>query len=389
MWREFNWAGFYVNDVGNPPPVTARIAARVGGYVGVKLSRRWLLAAWLACWAGAQIAIPTRAAAQTTRAAAGPATDTPLWRATHGPLVAIARAGARLVAVGDRGVVLLSDDQGGSWTEVASGSAVLLTALAFISPQEGWAVGQDSTILHTRDAGAHWTIQLSKPKADQALFSVAYLGPGTGGAHLIATGAYALALETQDGGRHWDSVKLPAMDDDYHLNCALGLEGGAGLVITGEAGHAFIRRDGVWAAMKLPYDGSQFGCLAGRGGAIYSFGLRGSLFVAHPGPPNPASPPPASLPPAPLALQWTRIPTGEQRSLFGGTALADGTFVLVGGNGLVLHVDPASGTSRIVPAPTSDTLSGVAPAADGAWVLVGNDGVHLLDPRAAAPEVTQ
>jgi streptogramin lyase len=63
--------------------------------------------------------------------------------------------------------------------------------------------------------------------------------------------------------------------------------------------------------------------------------------------------------------------------------------VLVGGNGLVLHVDPASGTSRIVPAPTSDTLSGVAPAADGAWVLVGNDGVHLLDPRAAAPEVTQ
>jgi photosystem II stability/assembly factor-like uncharacterized protein len=217
--------------------------------------------------------------------------------------VAIARAGARLVAVGDRGVVLLSDDQGGSWTEVASGSAVLLTALAFISPQEGWAVGQDSTILHTRDAGAHWTIQLSKPKADQALFSVAYLGPGTGGAHLIATGAYALALETQDGGRHWDSVKLPAMDDDYHLNCALGLEGGAGLVITGEAGHAFIRRDGVWAAMKLPYDGSQFGCLAGRGGAIYSFGLRGSLFVAHPGPPNPASPPPASLPPAP------RVPT--------------------------------------------------------------------------------
>ena len=48
-------------------------------------------------------------------AAAAPDTDQPLWRATHGLLIGIARAGNRLVAVGDRGHVLLSDNNGTSW----------------------------------------------------------------------------------------------------------------------------------------------------------------------------------------------------------------------------------------------------------------------------------
>jgi photosystem II stability/assembly factor-like uncharacterized protein len=300
------------------------------------------------------------------------ATDTPVWRATHGVLLSVTRAGNRLVATGDRGIVLLSDDQGANWTQAATQTGALLTAALFTSPTEGWAVGQDSTILHTADAGAHWTTQLSASGADQALFSVASLPPDQPGeTHLIATGAYALALETQNG-KDWSPVKLPKMDEDYHLNCVLAH--GADVVVIGEAGHAFMRHDGAWTAMPLPYDGSQFGCLASRDGAFYSFGLRGSLFVSTTAAPG-----------------WKRIDTGEQRPIFGGTVLRNGSFVLVGGNGLLMLFDPATAKIRKLPPPTGATLSGVVEAANGTWVLVGDDGIHVVDPKAdaAGGEVVQ
>jgi photosystem II stability/assembly factor-like uncharacterized protein len=302
--------------------------------------------------------------------AAAPPTDTPIWRATHGLLLSVARAGHHLVAVGDRGIVLLSDDRGATWTEAASGTAALLTDIVFPSPAEGWAVGQDSTILHTNDGGQHWAVQNTQAAGDQSLFSVAALGPH----HLMATGAYALVLETQDG-RAWSPVKLPNMDEDYHLNCVQPR--GPDVVIMGEAGHGFVRHDGAWTAMPVPYDGSQFGCLTAThgsmAGAIYSFGLRGSLFVATAAAPG-----------------WKRIETGVPNSIFGGTVLGDGRFVLVGSSGLVLLFDPEHATCRVLPPPTQAALSGIVEADGGKWVAVGEDGVHLIDPPpAASGEMTQ
>src|SRR3977135_3294331 len=69
--------------------------------------------------------------------------------AASSPLFAIARAGTRLVAVGQRGHVLLSDDDGTSWRQAAVPVSVDLTAVHFASPQRGWAVGHDGAILHS------------------------------------------------------------------------------------------------------------------------------------------------------------------------------------------------------------------------------------------------
>ena len=296
-------------------------------------------------------------------------TDQPIWRATHGVLLAVARAGDRLVAAGDRGNILISDDQGTSWKPVVSGTDELLTSILFISPTEGWVVGQDSTILHTADAGAHWTTQTTASGGDQALFSVASLGPN----HLVASGAYALLLETQNAGAAWTPVKVPNLDEDYHLNCVLAR--GQDLVAIGEAGHAFVRHDTAWTPMPVPYDGSQFGCLATPNGNIYSFGLRGSMFVS-----------------TPAAPAWKRIDTGEQRPIFGGTVLANGFFALAGGNGLLMLFDPETNKFRTLPPPTGTSLSAVAETQSGKWVVVGDDGVHLVDPTATPAsdrEVTQ
>ena len=75
--------------------------------------------------------------------------------ATRAPLFGIVRIGPRVVAVGDYGVVLLSDDYGATWRQarsVATGNG--LTAVAFADAARGWAVGHGGTVLHTADGGA-------------------------------------------------------------------------------------------------------------------------------------------------------------------------------------------------------------------------------------------
>jgi photosystem II stability/assembly factor-like uncharacterized protein len=292
-------------------------------------------------------------------AAAAPDTDQPLWRATHGLLIGIARAGNRLVAVGDRGHVLLSDNNGTSWRLAKSPADELLTDVIFPMPAEGWAVGQDETILHSVDAGQSWTQVHFVPNADQNLFSIVSIAPG----HLLASGAYNLMLETEDG-KTWKDEKLADLDDDYHLNCAAAR--GDDVLITGESGHAFLRHAGAWAKIPVPYDGSQFGCLVGADGSLYSFGLRGSLFRQAPG-----------------AAAWSRIDTGGPRPIFGGVILPDGKLALVGGNGLALLFDPGSGKITTLHTGTDAALSGIVQAQDGKLVIVGDDGVHIVDPGSA------
>jgi photosystem II stability/assembly factor-like uncharacterized protein len=292
---------------------------------------------------------------------AAPDTDTAIWRAQHGLLLGVARAGTRVVAVGTAGHVLLSDDEGVTWRLVPSPTDELLTSVVFPTPKEGWAVGQDETVLHSTDAGETWSRQYLKPAADQVLFTVISLGPG----HLFSSGSYNLILETQDGGTTWKESKIDNLDDDYHLNCAVNR--GDDVMVTGEAGHAFLRSAGAWTPMKLPYNGSQFACAVGNDGSFYSFGLRGTAFRALPG-----------------AKDWTKIETGTQRSFFGAAPMSNGRIALVGGNGLTEILDTATGKMTALPEPTAQTLSGVIESKDGKLIIVGDDGVHLVDPASAA-----
>ncbi len=80
--------------------------------------------------------------------------------AQNGVLIGLARAGTRLVAVGERGLVLLSDDNGQSWRQASVPVSVSLTAVQFVDAQQGWAVGHAGVVLTTHDGGEHWTLQL-------------------------------------------------------------------------------------------------------------------------------------------------------------------------------------------------------------------------------------
>ena len=63
------------------------------------------------------------------------------------------RVGNRVIAVGDRGYVVYSDDNGATWKRAKSPAAPLLTSVDFVDAKRGWAVGHDSIILATADGG--------------------------------------------------------------------------------------------------------------------------------------------------------------------------------------------------------------------------------------------
>src|SRR5699024_10076488 len=108
------------------------------------------------------------ACASTAALAIEDVLDTPAYPTKLAPenlLNDVARAGDRIVAAGERGHIIYSDDGGESWTQADVPVSVTLTGLSFASDTEGWAVGHSGVVLHSDDAGETWTLQLTGIKA--------------------------------------------------------------------------------------------------------------------------------------------------------------------------------------------------------------------------------
>ena len=98
--------------------------------------------------------------------------DTPAQASTlasRGLMQAVARAGNRLVAVGQRGHVVVSTDEGKTWKQSMIPVSSDLTAVYFVDAKDGWAVGHDGVVLHTADGGESWQLQLDGRRANDML----------------------------------------------------------------------------------------------------------------------------------------------------------------------------------------------------------------------------
>jgi len=287
-----------------------------------------------------------------------PAVQSPL--AARSLLNGLARAGTRIVAVGQRGHILYSDDAGKTWSQAEVPASSDLVAVHFPTAQAGWAVGHDGVVLHTNDAGRSWQRQRDgRPDAaDTPLLDVWFQDARTG----YAVGAFGLILRTTDGGVHWQSLQ-DAVDNPkkLHLYSVRGIADT--LYIAGEQG-LLLKLDpasGRFRALELPYKGTLFG-VTGNARAVLAYGLRGNVVRS-----------------TDSGATWQAVATGVPVGLTASAVDAQG-FILVSQTGHVLasRDDGASFAPIKIerPIPAAAVLS-----AGGALVVAGPRGAQIVPLR--------
>lgn len=309
-------------------------------------------------------------------AANKPAEIEPL--ASSSLLLDLAAAGRRLVAVGERGHVLLSDDQGATWRQAKSvPTRAMLTAVFFADDEYGWAVGHDETILKTVDGGETWTRTHFAPEAQQPLLDLWFANRVSG----IAVGAYGAYLTTNDGGRTWTVSKFaaprsssaaksasPEEDDlpqDYHLNRIVGV--GSRLYIAAEGGRLYRSDDrgANWRALPSPYEGSLFGLVPIRGDGLLAFGLRGHLFRSADG-----------------GQSWHELQSHTTAMLTDGVAINDLRVVVGGLAGVLLISADAGETFKLTQQDDRRGIAALLPGPAGSVIVAGEGGVRTIRPTA-------
>lgn len=272
-------------------------------------------------------------------------------------LLDIVDTGAHLVAVGDRGAVIVSND-GRNWAQVQTPTRSALTAVSFPDPDHGWAVGHDAVILHTADGGKTWDLQNFEPELEKPFLDVLFIDAERG----FAVGAYGLFYKTEDGGQSWSEVESPIRESEWHFNSITRLNDGT-LLIAGETGTLAKSTDGgaTWATLESPYESSFFGAAPrGEKGAVI-FGLRGNVFATedvHGG-------------------NWREIKTDSVASMFGATTFGDGRVVLVGLNGNIMMSANGLEQVELMKSKTGTPLS-AAVAFGGELIAVGESGVQHI-----------
>ena len=325
------------------------------------------------------------------------------------------RAGDRIVAAGERGHIIFSDDNGRSWTQAQVPVSTTLTGIDFGTDTHGWAVGHSGAVLHSADAGETWELQLTgldaarmaietgkeeiqamEERIEQApedqvadlewaledlIFALENMeadlevGPVNpfldvwfeNDQHGFVIGAYGMFLRTTDGGKSWNDVS-GELDNSrsFHLNSIAEITGGA-LVIVGEAGQIFVSVDKgeTWQKRESPYEGSLFG-VTGTGGVneVLAFGLRGNTFKS-----------------TDLGKNWRVVPNEGGSTLNDGSVSEDGRLTLVGNSGAVLMSTNGGESFRPYFRDDREGVMDVVPLPDTNLVIIGEGGVKLTDAR--------
>ena len=311
--------------------------------------------------------------------------------AQRSPLLDVARAGERLVAVGQRGHILYSDDAGQSWQQAAVPVSADLNAVHFPTAEQGWAVGNDGVILHSNDAGQTWSKQLDgraigallvehygalasaepanehwplfaaegqrlvEEGADKPFLDVWFADAQRG----YAVGVFNLILATADGGQSWTPLQDRTDNPQgLHLN-AIGAVDGVPY-IAGEQG-LLLRWNAEqqrFVALQIPYAGSLFGVI-GLNGELLAYGLRGHILRS-----------------TDAGASWSTLDSGLQSSITAAAWDGSGRIHLFSQAGHVLRLLPQGRSLEMLPQSVMAPIAGADFAAADSLALVGNRGVR-------------
>lgn len=317
--------------------------------------------------------------------------------AKKGTTTGIDRRGDRLIAVGPRGLILLSIDGAKSWKQIDSPVATDLATVRFTDASTAWAVGHDGVALRSRDGGASWErmldgrallkllrttyaerVKRGEPGAEAVqreiarsvgqsatpdvlptpLFDVWFADVDEG----FVVGAFGLVLRTRDGGKSWEPL-IEHTDNErrFHLYAMSGV--GDQRYIAGEQG-LVLRWDAArsrFAKVPTPYNGSYFGIDVSPG-RLVTFGLRGNAYLSED-----------------AGVHWRKIETGIDANLVALVPLANRRFLLVSQGGHLLAVTPGSLEAVSLQVPFTSEVLAAAEGGAKNLVLAQVNGLRVVE----------
>lgn len=331
-----------------------------------------------------------------------PALATP--QASHSVLIDIARAGTRLVAVGERGIVIVSDDNGRSWRQSSVPVSVTLTAVQFVDAKNGWAVGHSGVVLRSQDGGATWTKQLDGVRAASLMVEDAKRAlasnPGSSSEATLKTaqqflsdgpdkpflyvhfddvlhgyvvGAYGLIFRTIDGGQSWESW-MRYVDNPKGLNLYSMQSDGETLYLAGEQGYFARSEDGgkSFKHIPTPRDASYFAMQVIPGGGIVVAGLRGTVFES-----------------TDQGDAWQRTMFESSESFSALLRMKDGSLFFANQAGEFFVQSSINQSVKSLGVTQSHSVNAAVEAANGSFVTVGFRGVRIVDRNTIASATLQ
>jgi len=272
--------------------------------------------------------------------------------ATEEVLLATALASSRIVAVGDHGTVVLSDDGGKTFRQAKTvPTRVALNGVSFSDAQNGWATGHWGTIIRTVDGGETWTLQRTDTQTDRPLFAI----HASDAQHGVAVGLWSLLLTTQDGGQHWQEVSLQAPPDggkaDRNL---LGIfSSGSTLYVAAERGAVLQSSDfgNSWTYLMTGYGGSFWTGTALKDGSLLVAGLRGTVYRS-----------------ADAGKTWHAVESGTKSSVTGLAEVGD-SVMAVALDGVVLQSKDHGASFKATQREDRTSLTSVMASANGRDVI--------------------
>ena len=306
------------------------------------------------------------------------------------PVMGIARQGQRVLGVGGRGLILVSDDGAASWRQVASPVATDLVSVRFSSSTTAWAVGHDAVILRSDDAGESWQrvldgrlvlelLRASYPaethprlarevergiaqSATPDVWPAPFLDIRFADAQRgFAVGAFGLLLKTVDGGRTWVPW-LERADNERHYHL-YGLGGDTdSTYIAGERG-LLLRLDSAgqrFERVQTPYEGTYFGVEV-FGQHRVAFGLRGSAYLS-----------------SDAGRSWHRLETATEAHIVAAQP-SPGGLLLVSQTGEVLWVNVETHMVKTLRSPSGPEVFGAVAAGERRMAVARLDGPGSLE----------
>lgn len=308
------------------------------------------------------------------------------------PILAVTVVKEKIIGVGLRGLIVLSDDGGTSWRQAQVPVQSDLTAVSFPTQTRGWAVGHDGVILTTHDAGETWTKQLDGKMAVALLpdyyqkrvdagdvgmqsyldhsrlnakvpAALPYLGVYFEDEQLgYVVGSFGSIMVTQDGGKTWEPW-MHHVDNDKFLNLNDIRHVGATLYMVGERGIIW-KLDKIkqrFISLSTGYRGSLFS-IDGHGDTLLAVGLGGTAFRSADG-----------------GTTWKLVGIGTSTNLTAISTTADSQLpVIVSQDGELFTGDAEWKIFQPLPIKQPITLaSSVTVDALGRLILAGYSGIRV------------